>query len=243
MPSRIKDRNVWLINATILTVGVAYGMAISILAVYLDGRGYTESDIGALAAWFALGIVAFSMPAGTVIRKTSARRDAHRIDRRLRHRGRRFPPTSPTTSGLPPASAFLTALRRSGSGSAARRSFCRARGEKHKAFATTTYAIAIALGYMIGPFIATLMARWAPLEWAFFGAGILSILTSGFVAWRLDGDRGGVPMNSPFAGEHPEEGAPQTPILTLTWRIRRRVLARSPTATSKRPWFCSCRST
>ena len=35
----IKDPNIWLVNATIAVVGVAYGMAISILAVFLDKRG------------------------------------------------------------------------------------------------------------------------------------------------------------------------------------------------------------
>ena len=40
MFSEIKDRNIWLVNATIAVVGMAYGMAIAILAVFLNQRGY-----------------------------------------------------------------------------------------------------------------------------------------------------------------------------------------------------------
>src|SRR5688572_27139331 len=73
MTRRIADRNIWLVNATILLVGIAYGLAIAILAVFLDARGYGERDIGQLAVWFALGIVVFSLPAGRFIEWLSPR--------------------------------------------------------------------------------------------------------------------------------------------------------------------------
>ena len=52
MPKRITDRNIWLINLTILLVGLAYGMVIAIMSVFLeDERGYTPTDITTLAVW------------------------------------------------------------------------------------------------------------------------------------------------------------------------------------------------
>ena len=40
----------------VLLLGTAYGMAIAVIALHLDARGFTKSDIGQLAAFFASGI-------------------------------------------------------------------------------------------------------------------------------------------------------------------------------------------
>jgi predicted MFS family arabinose efflux permease len=70
---RIPDRNVWLVYGAIFVLGVAYGLTLSLLAIFLDGRGISKQDIGSLATWFAGGIVVAAMPVGTLIRRFSAR--------------------------------------------------------------------------------------------------------------------------------------------------------------------------
>ncbi len=71
---RVSDPNIYRVYVTTFTLGVAYGIAISVLAVYLDQKGFSEIAIGRLAAWFAAGLVALSLPLGALIRRFSANR-------------------------------------------------------------------------------------------------------------------------------------------------------------------------
>src|SRR5262249_17760209 len=73
MRSRIADRNIWLVYGAIFLLGLAYGISISLVGIFLDARGFTKRAIDSLAAWFALGIVPLSLPAGAFIRRFSAR--------------------------------------------------------------------------------------------------------------------------------------------------------------------------
>ncbi len=60
MLDRIRDRNIWLIYATILLVGLGYGSTTSLLSIFLDGRGESKPHIAFLATAFALGIVSLA---------------------------------------------------------------------------------------------------------------------------------------------------------------------------------------
>jgi hypothetical protein len=64
---KINDPNVIRIYLTTFGLGVAYGMAISVIAVFLSQRGFKETDIGSLAAWFAAGIMAAAVPSGWLV--------------------------------------------------------------------------------------------------------------------------------------------------------------------------------
>src|SRR3954469_12065956 len=70
---RVGDANIYRVYATTFALGVAYGLAIAVLAVYLDQKGFGEIAIGRLAAWFAAGLVALSLPLGALIRRFSAK--------------------------------------------------------------------------------------------------------------------------------------------------------------------------
>src|SRR4051812_23982687 len=70
---RVSDPNIYRIYGTTFVLGVAYGLAISVLAVYLDQKGFGEIAIGRLAAWFAAGLVSLSLPLGALIRRFSAK--------------------------------------------------------------------------------------------------------------------------------------------------------------------------
>jgi hypothetical protein len=61
---KIQDKNIRLIYAAIFWLGVAYGVPIALSSLLLSQRGYTKADIGTLAAFFAGGIVALSLPMG-----------------------------------------------------------------------------------------------------------------------------------------------------------------------------------
>jgi MFS family permease len=71
--ARIADRNIWLIYGAIFVLGTAYGASIGLTALHLDQIGFTKRDIGTLAAIFACGIVLLSLPAGVLIRRVSAK--------------------------------------------------------------------------------------------------------------------------------------------------------------------------
>src|SRR5690606_33988285 len=70
---RIPDPNIWPIYAGIFILGLAYGISLALVSLYLKATGYTEDDIGSLAVWFALGIVALSLPMGAFVKRFSAR--------------------------------------------------------------------------------------------------------------------------------------------------------------------------
>jgi MFS family permease len=183
---RIPDRNVWRIYLTTFALGLAYGMAISVLAVFLAARGFTKRDIGSLAAWFAAGIVALSVPMGALIRRFSARATLAAslggyalcvgafpfLDSYAAVAGVRFFDGACSVGIWVSSETILLA---------------RARAD-HKAFTTSLYAISLAVGYVVGPLLARLLVATVPLPLAFVTAAALSALACGFVVLRLERD-------------------------------------------------------
>ncbi|MSP26560.1 MAG: MFS transporter [Myxococcales bacterium] len=182
---KIRDRNVWLINATIFFVGVACGIALSLLALHLDDRGYSKTSIGTLAAWFALGIVGFSFPMTAVMRRLSPKKVLVGSLLLYAVTVAVFPFVTPWFA----LAAFVRVL--DGAASAGMWIGCetillsRADGDE-KASITAVYAISIAVGYMLGPFCSKMIVALLSLEVAFIVAGAISLLT-GLMVWaRLD---------------------------------------------------------
>lgn len=188
MSSKIRDRNIWLINLTILLVGVACGMAISLLAIHLDGRGYLKESIGSLAAWFALGIVAFSFPMSSIIERVTAKRMLVASLFLYALTVGIFPFVTHSFA----LAAFVRVL--DGAASAGMWIGCETillqRAETdQKAAITALYAAAIAVGYMVGPFLSKLVVAFFSIEAAFVVAGVVSALTGLLVLTRLDPDK------------------------------------------------------
>lgn len=188
MLDRIPDPNIWRINKATLSLGIAYGMAISLLAVFLARAGYPKDDIGHLAAAFALGLATFAVPVGALIRRFSARTTL--VVSLLAY--------AVTVATFPFAvqTFWLAVLLRFLDGAASVgvwiscETIVLSRAEPaHKAFVTTVYALAIGLGYLVGPFAAKGLLALIEMRHIFVVAGALSLLTALYVALRLDPDR------------------------------------------------------
>jgi MFS family permease len=211
---RVSDPNIYRVYAATFALGVAYGLAISVLAVYLDQRGFDKEAIGELAAWFAAGIVALSLPMGALVRRFSAK-----VTLAASLLG------YAVTVGIFPlldSYAAIAAVRFFDGAfsvgvwvSSETILLCLAKRE-HKAFVTSLYALAIAIGYVVGPLLAWLCSKLMPLEYAFAVSSVLALLTSGYVALRVDAAASAETSNE-------EEGVVETAKSTaraLLWRIK-----------------------
>ncbi len=181
---RVSDPNIYRVYFTTFALGVAYGIAISVLAVHLDARGFGKAAIGELAAAFALGIVALSLPMGSLIQRFSAKTvlAASLFGYAV-------------TVGLFPLLHSYTAIAvvRFFDGacsvgvwvSSETILLARARRE-HKAYVTSLYAIAIAVGYIAGPIVARLATSFLPLELAFATSSAIALCAGAYAALRIE---------------------------------------------------------
>jgi MFS family permease len=210
-PSRF-DPDIWRVYATTFVLGVAYGIAISLIAVFLDERGFDKPAIGTLAAFFASGIVAFSLPAGALIRRFGAK-----------------PILIVSLLGYAAAVAIFPFLDGFAGMAAARLSdgafsvgiwvscetvLLERAGPDRKARVMSLYAIALAVGYIAGPIASRALVALAPLSLAFVVAGALSAASAFYVAARLGGSRG------PSAVEIPGSTSTDTKLGAVFWKIK-----------------------
>ena len=186
MLSRIPDRNIWRVYGAIFLLSLGYGIVLSILAVFLDARGFGKTQIGSLAAWFALGIVVFSIPIGFLIRRFSARSvliaslAGYAVSITI----------FPFLPGYPAmvADRFLDGACSVGVWVSCE-TILLSRARRHdKAFVTSLYAVSMALGYVVGPFISKLIVAHGPMRWAFVAAGSVAATAGLLSAFGLDPD-------------------------------------------------------
>jgi MFS family permease len=183
---RVRDPNIRLVYFAVFLLGTAYGLSIAVTALHLDARGFSKSDIGQLAVFFASGIVVASLPVGALLRRLSAK-------------------TTLTASllGYAVTVGVFPLLHSYGAIALAR--FCdgafsvgiwvscetillmRA-DEDNKAYVTSLYAVAIAIGYVVGPLAAGRIAHAVSLQASFFVAAAIAALSGVVVVTRLDPD-------------------------------------------------------
>jgi MFS family permease len=214
VPRRIKDRNIWLINLTILSVGLAYGMVLAIMSVFLEEqRDYDATKITSLAVWFALGLVTMSLPTGRLIRRFSARTAL--ITALFGY--------SVTVVLFPWASQYfwLAAIDRFFDGAfsvmvwVSCETIILSRADnKHKAFVTSVFATAIAASYLLGPLTSFfgVVPLWG-MQGAFYAASVVAVSTGLLVVFKLDPDL--EPSDSARA-----EAQDVTGYLPIMWRIK-----------------------
>jgi MFS family permease len=215
---RIPDRNIWLIYATILLVGLGYGSTTSLLSIFLDGRGLSKPRIAFLATAFALGIVSNAIPVGALIRRLSARRVL--VGAIL---GYAVAVTAfPFLESYPAlcAARFADGACSVGVWVSCETILLSRADAGNKAFVTSLYAIALALGYVLGPLIAAGVVAFLPMQATFVIAGVIAAGASVMVLARLDGDV----RHAPDAAAT-SSGAPGASAGTVFWRIKTSCLA------------------
>lgn len=212
--ARIGDRNIHVIYAATLLLCTGYGLAISLTSLHLDAQHFSREDIGGLAAWFALGIAALSIPVGMLIRRFSAR--AVLVGALVGY--------GLSVTAFPHLASYQAiAAARVADGAfsvgvwVASETILLSRAEAHhKAFVTSLYAVTVALGYVLGPLVARAVVASADPRLAFAAAGVLSLCAAVVVATRLDDD---VPETHPH-DDASSPGAGPTPSAALAWRIK-----------------------
>lgn len=174
MLKRITDRNIWVIYATILLLGIAYGTSIAVLAVHLKAHDIPEVAMGGLAAAFAFGIVTFSIPAGWLVRRIGAKATLATA-----LVGYAMCVTSfPFLSSL---AALSVARFFDGAFSvfiwvAAETALLSRSDRENKGLVMSLYAISLALGYVVGPLVSALLIGHYGTGATFVVAGGLAMI-------------------------------------------------------------------
>lgn len=210
---RIDDPNIKVIYVTILGLGIAYGLAISLVGLFLEKKGYSKEKIGTLGLWFAAGIAALAVPAGALIRRFSGKTVL--ISALIGYAVTVVVfPLMPTYTGMGVVRFFDGAF--SVAVWVASETILLSRAPAHqKAYATSLYAISLALGYVIGPLLSLGIAPTFGWNASFVSAGVLTLVVAAFVRWKLDRDHPGA-----NAHESSAEGESSLSTGTIFGRIK-----------------------
>ena len=213
---RIPDRNIWIIYAAILLLGVAYGVSIAILAIHLKEHGIPELAMGGLAAAFALGIVSLSIPAGWIVQRFGAKTTLLVALAGYATCVSAFPFLTTTTSLS--IARFFDGAFSVGIWVAAETALLARSNATNKAFVMSLYAMSLGLGYVFGPILAMGVVTAAGTTGSFVAAGLLACAAGAVVLVRYDGkSAAGSAHREHEAGD--DGGAPM-PALAVLWKIK-----------------------
>lgn len=219
MPRRIADRNIWVIYATIVLLGIAYGTSIAVLAVHLDAHGIPKLAMGGLAAAFALGIVTFSIPAGSIVQRFGAKSTLAVALGGYAVCVTSFPFLS-TLFGLTVARFFDGAFS-VGIWVAAETALLSRSDRSNKGLVMSLYAISLALGYVIGPLLASVVVGIGGTGATFLVAGGLAVAAIVVVLLALAPDSAGGSAHGDAGDALEEMPAPaSSTALTIFWRTK-----------------------
>jgi MFS family permease len=185
---RIPDRNIWVIYAAIALLGVAYGTSIAVLAIHLDAHHIPKLEMGGLAAAFALGIVVFSIPAGWLVQRMGAKRTLLAALLGYAACVTCFPFLS--TLGSLAVARFFDGAFSVNVWVAAETALLSRADKSNKAFVMSLYAVSLAVGYVIGPLLATGVVRAFGTGATFVAAGVLACVAAVVVLTQLERDDG-----------------------------------------------------
>jgi MFS family permease len=180
---RIPDRNIWVVYAAILLLGVAYGVSIAVLAIHLDKHGIPKIAMGGLAAAFAFGIVSTAVPAGAAVQRFGAKTTLLVALAGYAACVAAFPFLG-TTTALSIARFFDGAFSVT-VWVAAETALLSRSDASNKAFVMSLYAMALAVGYVFGPVLATVVVKGAGTGATFVVAGALALSAAAIVLTRF----------------------------------------------------------
>ena len=220
MLASIRDRNIWVIYATIVLLGIAYGTSISVLAVHLDAHHIPKLAMGGLAAAFALGIVTFSIPTGWAVERFGAKATFATALAGYGVCVTTFPFLSTLTSLS--IARFFDGAFSVGVWVAAETALLSRSDKTNKGLVMSLYAIAVAVGYVIGPLMATFVVPAFGTSTTFHVAGGFATAAVLVVLLALDNDRGKT-SHAHGGGDDPtSDGAPAAPLTAaaVIWRVK-----------------------
>ncbi|NUQ78295.1 MAG: MFS transporter [Polyangiaceae bacterium] len=215
MSARVLDPNVRLLYKATFLFGMACGISISLTALHLDAIGYTKTDIGWLAAIFALGIVLFSLPAGALIRRFSAKTTLVASLALYTACLTAFP-YLPSFESIA-AVRFVDGASSVGIWVASETILLSRTRNEDKAHFTSLYAIFLSSGYVLGPALANGLVRVMPMRPVFVVAGAFALAATIYLAVRLERD---VPERSEPAPEATEPQEKPSSALTILRSIK-----------------------
>ncbi len=181
----LKDPGIRVAYLMCLMLGVAYGIVMAIVAVYLNKeRGLSETTIGGLAFFFSAGIAIFAVPMGSLVRVLSPR---VMLAVALVGYGVATAvfPFLTTFAGLATARAVDGAFS-VGAWISIETILLMRTTALNRGFVTSLYSIVLAIGYVIGSVFAAGFVYIGPSQYAFVCAGVLACLAALLGLLRLD---------------------------------------------------------
>jgi MFS family permease len=211
------DKNIRTIYTAILLLGVAYGVSIAVLAIHLKAHGIPKLAMGGLAAAFALGIVSFAIPVGVVVQRFGAKRTLLGAIVGYAVCVSIFPFL--TNIGALSVARFFDGAFSVGVWVAAETALLHRAGPTNKAFVMSLYAMSLALGYVFGPLLATLIVKVSNTGTTFVTAGILACIAAAVIFTRLERDEGSAAEEG-AGGGGTSAGSGATSSLVIFWRTK-----------------------
>ena len=219
MLSRIPDTSLRLVYLTILLLGMAYGLAVSIVGVFLEERGYGKDAIGQLAVFFAAGIVALSIPSGALIRRFGEKRVLLGSLVGYAVAVGAFP-FMDSFAGVA-ASRFFDGAFSVGVWVSSQTILLSRAPRSKKAYFTSLYAIMLALGYVIGPILSRGIVFASGKTASFIAAAVLALFAALVCGALLDPH---APLPEAAQGEEIHEltgeGKPTLSAGQVFWRVK-----------------------
>jgi MFS family permease len=214
------DSNVRLLFRSTFLFGLACGISIALTALHLDAHGYTKTNIGSLAVWFASGIVLMSLPAGAFIRKFSAKRTlvACMLSYAVCVTAFPFLPSYASIAFV----RFFDGASSVGIWVASETILLSRTRNEDKAHYTSIYAIWLASGYVVGSVVATGIQTILPMSRSFVVSGVLALVAAAVLAALLEPDapEQGAPAAVTSTDTEAPAAEPPASSGTLLWRIK-----------------------
>jgi len=205
--------------AATVPFGIGCGVSLGLTPLHLDAHGFTKQDIGTLSLFFAGGLVLFSLPVGMLIRRFSAERILAICLFGYAICLVAFPHL--TTYESIAFVRFFDGVSTIGVWVGSETVLLAQARKEHKAYLTTLYAIWLASGYVVGPFLARGLTSLVADNRISFAAGALfEIAAAIFVFAKMPPAPPAEGVSSDEPTEKEKGGGSQTPATTILWRIK-----------------------